>query len=155
MRYLKYVVLAITVLSVNGCAPNIGAGNYTAGTAQQVSQVSSGVIVSSSQVEVQGSEHNLIGTIAGAATGAVLGSTIGQGTGSTLAAIGGGVAGGYAGNRVEAAVTKQQATRYVIKLTNGSTVAVVQKDNPPIPVGTKVQVISGNPAQVVVDTSGS
>jgi outer membrane lipoprotein SlyB len=153
MRIIKYAGVALTLLSLAACAPNINSNNYVAGETQQINQVSFGTIISESQVQVQGSKDNLIGTILGGATGAVLGSTIGQGTGSTLAAIGGGAAGAYAGNKVEGAVTKQQATRYVIKLTSGNTIAVVQADNPPLAVGTKVQVISGHPAQVVPDNS--
>lgn len=150
MRKFNYVFLAIAVLGLLACTPNVGPNNYTASQAQQISEVSVGVITSESQVEVQGSKDNWAGTLIGAATGAVLGSTIGQGAGTGLAMVGGAAAGGYAGNKAESALSKQTATRYVIKLTNGNSVAVVQADNPPIPVGTKVQVISGNPAQVIV-----
>lgn len=152
MHSIKYAVLIVVMMGVSACAPNIGANNYTAGQAQKVSEVSNGVIVSESQVEVEGSKDNWAGTLIGAAAGAVVGSTVGHGAGTGLAMVGGAAAGGYAGNKAEGALSKQTATRYVIKLTNGNTVAVVQADNPPIPVGTKVQVISGNPAQVVVSS---
>lgn len=154
MRFLKYTILPVTLLSLIGCTPSISANNYTAGETQQVSQVAYGVIISTSQVEVAGSHDNLIGSIAGAAAGAILGSTIGQGAGSNLAAIGGGVAGGVVGSKAEAAVTKQTATRYVIKMKSGNTIAVVQGGTP-LAVGTEVQVISGHPVQVVPDVPNS
>lgn len=151
MRYFNYGVLAVAISMLTACAPDISANNYTADQTQKVSQVRHGVITSVSQVQVQGSKDNWAGTLIGGATGAVLGSAIGQGTGTGLAMIGGAAAGGYAGNKAEAALSKQEATRYVIKLTNGDSIAVVQKDNPPLRVGAKVQVISGDPAQVVLD----
>ena len=152
MRCFNYVVLVSLILALTGCAPDISANHYNADQAQKVSEVRHGVITSESQVQVDGSKGNWAGPLIGGAAGAVLGSAIGGGgVGTGLATVGGAAVGGYAGNKTEGALSKQEATRYIIKLANGDSVAVVQKDNPPLSVGTKVQVISGDPAQVVVD----
>ena len=154
MRYVYLPMVILCAVSLGACTPNIGANNYQTGETQQVSSVQKGTIISIETVEVSaGSNGNMAGTLAGGAAGGIAGASIGQGFGSGLAAVGGAVAGGILGNMAEKKLTSQQATRYIIQLTNGTTIAVVQKDNPPLAVGTKVLVIGGKPAQVVVDTA--
>ena len=159
MRLIKALCVVVFGLNLAACAPNIGSNNYKMGQVQQVSQAQKGTIVSVDQVQVSGgSDGNWVGTLAGGAAGGIAGASIGQGYGSGLAAVGGALVGGMIGNAAEKKLTEQEASRYLIQLANGTTVAVVQKDNPPLPVGAKVLVIGGDPAQVIVDntkTNGS
>jgi len=136
-----------------GCTPNINADNYNTENTQQVSVVQHGVVISTSQVKVSDSK-NWAGTIAGGAAGAVLGSTVGQGSGSLLMGIGGAVLGGLGGNAAEKALSSQTATQYIVQLSNGSTLSVTQ-GGPILATGTKVLLLEGKPARLIVDTAGA
>ena len=137
-----------------GCTPNINADNYDTASTQQVGVVKHGVIVSESQVKVADSGDNWVGTVAGGAAGAVAGSSMGQGSGSTLLGIGGALLGGIAGNAAEKALTSQTGTQYIVQLTDGSTISVTQGGTI-LATGTKVLLLEGNPARLIVDTTAS
>jgi outer membrane lipoprotein SlyB len=155
MKMWQISALSLASLGLmTGCTPNINADYYQTSNTQQVSVVKHGTIVSESQVKVSdsGASNTLVGTLAGGAAGAVLGSTVGQGSGSALAAIGGAVLGGIAGSKTEQALSSQMATQYIVQLTDGSTLSVTQGGTP-IAVGTKVLLLEGDPARLIVDTS--
>lgn len=152
-RNLKTAVLALASIGlIAGCTPNISPEHYDTSNAQQVSVVKHGTIISVSQVNVSDSGQNLTGTVGGGLAGAVLGSTVGQGSGSALMTIGGAILGGVAGKKAEEALSSQTATQYIVQLTDGSTVSVTQ-GGPEMAVGTKVLLLEGNPARLIVDTT--
>lgn len=155
MKLWQISALGLATLGLlSGCATNINPDYYQTSNTQQVSVVKHGTIISESQVQVSdsGPGNTLVGTVAGGAAGAVLGSTIGEGSGSALAAIGGAVLGGLAGSKAEQALSSQTATQYIVQLTDGSTVSVAQ-GGAPLAVGTKVLLLEGNPARLIVDNS--
>ncbi len=140
-----------------GCTPDISPDYYNTPSTQQVSVVKHGVVISTSQVKVSGGDSefgNWVGTLGGGAAGAVAGSSVGQGSGSLLMGIGGALLGGAVGNKAEAALTSQEATQYIVQLTDGSTVSVTQ-GGAPLAVGTKVLLLEGNPARLIVDTTAA
>ncbi len=153
----KLGLIAIAVLPLMGCAPNLSPDQYSASDTQQASKVLKGVILSSSQVQVSGSKSdvaNWIGPIAGAVAGGLAGSMIGQGTASDLAAVGGAVAGGVIGDKAQQKLTSQTATQYIIQLAGSNTISVTQGGTL-LPTGAKVLVIEGKPTRVIPDTSTS
>ena len=158
MKLWKLTLTGVLSLGVlTGCAPNINADSYETSNTQQVTAVKHGAIISTSQVSVSGSSTpggNWAGTLAGGAAGAVAGSSFGGGSGSALLGIGGAVLGGMAGNAAEQAITSQTATQYIVQLSNGSTISVTQGGTV-LPTGTKVLLLEGNPARLIVDTSTS
>ncbi len=146
----------VSIGLLSGCTSNIDSNYYQTSDTQQVAIVKHGTVVSASAVKVSdsGPSNTLIGTLAGGAAGAVAGSTVGQGSGSLLMGIGGAVLGGLAGSKAEEALSSQTATQYIVQLTDGSTVSVTQGGTP-LAVGTKVLLLEGNPARLVVDTTVS
>ena len=158
MRKLSSLEVGLAALGLlAGCTPNISSDSYNTTDTQHVSQVRHGVIVSISKVKVSGADSkagNWAGTLAGGAAGGVAGSAVGQGTGSALMAIGGALLGGIAGNKAQEAMTTQDATQYIVKLQNGNTVSVTQGGTV-LAVGTKVLLLEGDPARLIVDTTSS
>jgi len=84
-----------------------------------------------------------VGTVAGAAVGGILGSQVGHGAGSAVGAILGAVGGGLAGNAIEHGVTEHQGEEVVVRLDNGSTIAVVQGGPEDLRPGDRVRVLNG------------
>jgi len=85
------------------------------------------------------------GAILGAVIGGVLGSTVGHGDGRTAATVGGAVAGGFVGN----AVGKNQsgddvAFQTVVRLDDGRTATVTQREDPQVRQGDYVEVRDGH-----------
>lgn len=155
MKAWKVAVLSLASAGlVVGCTPNINSDYYQTSNTQQVSIVKHGTVISASAVKVSdsGAANTLTGTIGGGAAGAVLGSTIGSGSGSALMAIGGAVLGGIAGSKAEEALSSQTGYQYIVQLTDGSTVSVTQGGTP-LAVGTKVLLLEGNPARLIVDNT--
>ena len=128
----KALVIACVVPSLmmmTGCARNIGASNYTAGSVGEAMTSYAGTIVSKRQVVVQDQDklqNNTLGLVAGGVGGGLLGSTVGKGRGSTLAAVGGAAAGALAGAFAQQELSKQNALEYTIKLDSGQIKTVVQ-----------------------------
>ncbi len=151
MKISQISLAALISLSfITGCTPNINPDHYSTDSTQAVSSVTPGVVINTSSVSVSNSGTGWAGTLAGGATGAVLGGSMGQGTGSLLMGIGGALLGGVAGNAAEKKLSSQDATQYIVKLNNGSTISVTQGGQP-FAVGTKVLLLSGNPARLIVD----
>ncbi len=118
-----------SLLMMTGCARNIGASNYAAGSVGESMTSYPGVIVSKRQVTIQDQDKlqdNTLGMVAGGVGGGLIGSTIGQGKGSTLAAVGGAAAGALAGAYAQQELSKQNALEYTIQLDNGTLKTVVQ-----------------------------
>jgi len=145
----------LIALAVTACAPSISSDTYSTTSAGQVNRVVAGVVVSSRPVKVSGDSlgagGGMIGTIAGGAAGAIAGSSIGGGRGSLLTGIGGALAGGALGNMAEKKLTSQQGIEYVIKLTDGSMVSIVQGASPVFRRGQHVLIEYGARSRVTLD----
>jgi outer membrane lipoprotein SlyB len=88
-------------------------------------------------------DHAPVGTIAGAALGGILGSQIGHGAGSAAGAVLGAVGGGLAGNAIEHRATGHDGQEIVVRLDDGSTIALVQGGPAELRPGDRVQVLNG------------
>lgn len=155
MKAWKIAVSSLVAAGlITGCTTNISPDYYQTSNTQQVSIVKHGTVISATAVKVSdsGAGNTLTGTIAGGAAGAVLGSTVGQGSGSALMVIGGALLGGIAGSKAEEGLSSQTGYQYIVQLTDGSTVSVTQGGTP-FAVGTKVLLLEGNPARLIVDNT--
>jgi outer membrane lipoprotein SlyB len=81
------------------------------------------------------------GIFAGAAIGGLIGESIGGG--GVGAALLGTVAGGFAGNGIQRKAGDQKAQEIVIRLENGSSIAVVQPGMQDFEPGQRVRVLTG------------
>ena len=93
--------------------------------AQRMSNVIDGVVLSTRDVTVEGSQSGL-GAAAGGVVGGVAGSHVGKGSGAVVGGVVGAVAGGVAGNAVERGATRESAIEIVVQLKGGERRAIVQ-----------------------------
>jgi outer membrane lipoprotein SlyB len=145
----RHIYLAVIAL-LAGCSPSYSPDTYASTAVQQASKVEQGVIVGTRAVGVQVSGAN--GAVTGAAAGGIVASQApGSGVGSALTTLGGSLVGGLVGTGIERAAGDTTATEYIVRKGNGDLVSVTQKDAVPLTLGTKVLVISGSQARIVVD----
>jgi len=141
-RWIAFALAASALAASAGCATNDGPRNYSVGDERVVQTVTYGTVQSVRAVHID--ENGApVGTIAGAAVGGILGSQIGHGAGRGVGAVLGAVGGGLAGNAIEHRVTEQEGEEIVVRLDNGSTIAVVQGGSLNLRPGDRVQVLNG------------
>ena len=145
-RTMTLVFVALTVAGLGGCASGLGPQDYSRSQARQAMEVREGVVVSVSDVQIEGTNSG-IGTIGGAVVGGVAGSELGGGKGSIIGGALGAVLGGVGGHALEQNVTKQPGWQVTVRLNRGGRIAVTQaaKGRPFYP-GERVQVLSGGGA---------
>ena len=160
MRARAGLLVAVMAVAVaGGCARDIGGASVSSSSVGAATRVERGTVLAVRQVSVQDGERasqNLLGGLLGAAAGAVVGSTIGAGFGRDVAIGVGGVAGAAAGSAAQRALSRQTAQEYIVALSSGRDVAIIQTDATPIPVGAAVFVQQGRGGRArIAPMSGS
>lgn len=138
-----FFVAAGLVLAGVGCRFPSGSTVYDRHRVGRSMTVDSGDIVSVREVKVEG-RNTIIGVGGGAVMGGAAASG-GSGVGGAVVKAAGAVGGAILGEAVEEVATRKTAQEITIKMSTGSTVAVVQevgKDGP-FAVGEHVQVLEG------------
>ncbi|WP_421993423.1 hypothetical protein [Roseococcus sp.] len=146
-------LLLVAVLA--GCAPTYSADEYAARAVQQANPVQQGVIAGSRRVSV--AADGSTGATAGAAAGGAIGgaAVAGNSVSTALGAVGGALVGGLVGNAAERTSANTNAIEYIVRKNNDELISVTQRDAEPIPLGTRVLVISGAQARIVPDYTDS
>ncbi|MCX8132354.1 MAG: hypothetical protein N3D18_00130 [Roseococcus sp.] len=147
---MRRLLALCAVLALAACAERFSADEYATRAVQQANPVQQGVVAGFRRVAI--TPDGAAGAAAGAAAGGVVGGAAGGNrvTGA-LGAVGGALVGGLLGSAAERATANTDAIEYVVRRTNGELVSVTQRDATPIPVGTRVLVITGSQARIVVD----
>jgi outer membrane lipoprotein SlyB len=141
-RWIGLALAASALAAAAGCATYDGAQSYSVREERVIQSVTYGTVQSVRPVRID--ENGApVGTIAGAAVGGILGSQVGHGAGSGVGAILGAVGGGLAGNAIERSATQHEGEEIVVRLDNGSTIAVVQGGSQNLRPGDRVQVLNG------------
>ncbi len=83
------------------------------------------------------------GAVVGALVGAALGNQIGSGDGRKAATVAGAVAGGVAGNRIEKNRNSRDTYEIVVRMDNGRTIVLDQRDLNGVREGSRVVVTGG------------
>ena len=118
--------------------------------AQRMSNVIDGVVLSTRDVTVEGSQSGL-GAAAGGVVGGVAGSHVGKGSGAIVGGVLGAVAGGVAGNAVERGATREGAIEILVQLKSGERRAIVQaKGSETLNPGDAVIIVTNNGTARVV-----
>ena len=141
-RLIANIFAASALGIAAGCATYDGPQDYRTREASVIQNVTYGIIESVRAVRIDEGEAP-VGTIAGAAVGGILGSQVGHGAGSAAAAVLGAVGGGLAGNAIEQRATQHNGEEIVVRLDNGSTIAVVQGSASDLRPGDHVRVLNG------------
>jgi outer membrane lipoprotein SlyB len=140
-------VLGAVFLTV-ACAREIGGASYDPSEVQSARTVQKGKVVGSRQITVQKEDVGRVTAIsaaAGAITGAALGS---NDLNKILAAAGGALAGGVVGATAESALSRQEATQYLVQLDSGTLLSVIQRDEKPLEAGTSVYIDQASRARI-------
>jgi outer membrane lipoprotein SlyB len=100
-------------------------------------------------------QDNTAGAGIGALVGGVAGLGIGKGYGKLAATAGGALLGGVGGALAQQALGQQQGIEYIVKLTNGQIMTVVQGPDNPMAVGQRVIVAVSHDgrSRVIPDSS--
>jgi outer membrane lipoprotein SlyB len=143
------ILVATTALVLSGCSttsPDV----IKREDAQRMSNVLDGVVLSTRDVTVEGSQSG-VGAAAGGVVGGVAGSTVGKGKGAVVGTVIGAVAGGVAGNVIERGATREQAVEILVQLKNGERRAIVQAKGAEVlnPGDQVIIVTNGGKARVV------
>jgi len=151
----RFPIILLAALPLWACGSRFSADEYSARAVQQANPVQQGVIAGSRRVAIAAGGE--AGAAAGAAAGGVLGSAAaaGNSVSGALGAVGGALVGGLVGSAAERSSANTDAVEYLVRRNDGELVSVTQRDAVPIPLGTRVLVITGNQARVVPDYTGS
>lgn len=103
-----------------------------------------GVISSISQVERATGEANGVGAVGGAVLGGILGHQVGGGSGRDIATVLGALGGGVAGHNVEKRVRTEKVYEIRVRMDDGSSRTITQKDPSGWQSGQRVQVSNGS-----------
>ncbi|CNJ20986.1 glycine zipper 2TM domain-containing protein [Yersinia mollaretii] len=124
-----FIVAAITVATLSGCANNntLSGDTFSSSQAGQAQSVTYGTLVSVRPITIQGGDgNNIAGAVGGAVVGGFLGNTIGGGTGRRLGTAAGAVAGGVVGQQVQSMMNRSSGVELEVRRDNGTTFLVVQ-----------------------------
>lgn len=124
MKHLLYSLLIC--LGITGCADDLSGDVYTRDEARQSMQVQYGVVDGVRPVVIEG-EKGFLGQGGGAVIGGIAGNSIGGGTGRALGTAVGAIAGSVAGGAVQERATRAQGAEIIVRLDNGTDMAVVQE----------------------------
>ncbi len=141
----------LVLLGLSACGPNYSPNTYASSAVQQAAKVEQGVVVGVRRVAI--AAQGTTGAVTGAAAGGAVGSQLpaSGGVAATLGAIGGSLLGGIVGSGVEKATGETAAFEYIVRKPDGALVSVTQHDAEALALGTRVLVIAGSQARIVVD----
>jgi len=137
-----FAMLAASALAITAGCASYSPQDYSYSEARTVESVAYGTIESVRPARLN-EDHAPVGTVAGAAVGGLLGSTLGRGAGGAVTTILGAVGGGLAGNAIEHSATAQNGEEIVVRLDNGSMIAVVQGGSQGFEAGQRARVLTG------------
>lgn len=115
------------VLLLSACANN-GQSRYSYNEVGHSTLAVFGTVISTRSVDITG-KNTGTGAAIGGAAGGIAGSQFGHGGGNAAATLAGVVVGAVAGAVAEQAMADRVGTEYVIALTNGKVLTIVQEQN--------------------------
>lgn len=143
---LKVALALVPLVLFTGCSRDIDSGSYHSAHVGEASETYEGTIISVRAVKVNEAERlqdNQTGGAVGALGGAALGSQIGGGKARLATGAGGAILGAVAGTLIQRQLGRQTGLEYVVKLTTGRLMTVVQGPKPHLQPGQRVFVQIG------------
>ncbi len=140
IRLATLPIVALTLATLTACSTPQTAASYSRAETRMLQQVQLGELIEVRDVTLDGQS-----TGQGAAMGAVLGGVSGAQRGNATQAAIGGVIGTLLGQGIEDAVAQRKGVELLVKLDDGSLVAVTQQtDGLKYAPGQRVRVLSFN-----------
>ena len=133
-------LLALSALTLSGCAAGLGSEDYERHQARTVHEVIFGTVLEVRKVMIEGTKSG-VGPAAGASIGMI--TTSGSGRGGGVRGILGAVGGGIAGAAIEEGATRQKGYEITVKLDSGRTIAITQAATEEFKAGERVRVLYG------------
>ena len=146
---MKRLFLFMTCLFLVSCAQDINNDSYQLSSVGDANRVGQGVIVDVREVQIQGDSQ--AGALTGGLAGGVMASTIGRGSGSVLASVGGALLGSLIGGITQKELSEQKALQYIVRLTDGNLITVIQGMKNRFAVGQRVFVLYGKETHLIPD----
>ncbi len=144
---LAHSEAGVPVAAVDGGPASKGrSGNGKRDVAMASACRSCGTVESVRVVDVKG-QGSGVGAVAGGIAGALLGNGIGNGNGRTAMTVLGAGGGAYAGNEIEKNTHKSSSYRIKVRMTNGSTRTLYQREQPSVADGDHVKIVDGRAVQ--------
>lgn len=109
---------------------------------------SCGTVESVRLIDQKGSGSGL-GAVAGGVAGALIGNQFGGGSGRTVMTIAGAGGGAYAGNEIEKNMNKSSAYQIKVRMADGGTRTLMQREVPNVNSGDRVRLSNGAIAEVL------
>lgn len=150
---MKSFLLFLFCLFAVSCAEDINDNSYQMTSVGSADRVGQGVIISVRPVQIQGDSQ--AGTVTGGLVGGVAASTIGRGSGSVLSSLGGALLGAFVGGLTQKELSEQQALQYIVRLTDGNMITVIQGKRNRLAVGQRVFVLYGRETRLIPDDLAS
>jgi outer membrane lipoprotein SlyB len=134
MKYKLILLVPILGLLASCAQDSLSGDVYSRSEARSGQSVQSGRITNIRYVKIEGGNQG--GALLGGLAGGALGSNIGNGRASnTAGAVGGALLGSVIASNVQQSVSSRQGIEITVRLDSGSSVAVVQEENPKNPSG--------------------
>ena len=148
---MKYSVffLSFFCFFIVSCAKDINDNSYQMSSVGSADRVGQGIIISVRPVRIQGNSQT--GALMGGLAGGAAASTIGRGSGSVLASVGGALLGAFIGGVTQKELEEQQALQYIVRLTDGNMITVIQGMKNRLEVGQRVFVLYGQETHLIPD----
>ena len=146
---MKKSVLFVLCFLLFSCAQDINDDSYQISSVGQANRVGQGVIVYVREIQIQGNSE--AGALTGGLAGGVAASTIGRGSGSVLASVGGALLGAFIGGVTQKELSEQKALQYIVQLTDGNMITVIQGMKNRFAVGQRVFVLYGKETRLIPD----
>lgn len=151
--YFSVALFLAGVCLVCGCAKRIDNNTYDSRSVGKVFGTFSGVVKQARRVAIENGdslEDNLMGAAIGGVLGGVAGNAVGGGRGRNVATAVGAIGGAAAGSYAEKNLKSQEGMEYVVELTDGRIITVVQGLEGICYVNQKVFVIVNNNGRSMV-----
>ena len=146
---MKKSVLFVLIFLLFSCSRNINDDSYQMSSVGDANRVGQGVIVDVREVQIQGNSQ--AGALTGGLAGGVAASTIGRGSGSVLASVGGALLGSLIGGLTQKELSEQKALQYIVRLTDGNMITVIQGMKNRFAVGQRVFILYGKETHLIPD----
>ena len=146
MNAFVFFLLNIFLVS---CAQDINDNFYQQSSVGGVNGVGQGVIIDVRPVQIQGGSQS--GSLVGGIAGGVAASTVGEGSGSVLASVGGALLGAFIGGVTQKELTSQEALQYIVRLSDGNIITVIQGKKNRLAVGQRVFILYGKETRLIPD----
>lgn len=146
MKHFVFFLLSFFLFS---CARDINDDSYQLSSIGGANSVGQGVIIDVRTVRIQGDSQG--GALTGGVAGGVAASTIGRGSGSVLASVGGALLGAFIGGITQKELSSQEALQYMVRLSDGDIITVIQGKKNRLAVGQRVFVLYGKETHLIPD----